>query len=82
MNVVKEYDYYTLDQAREIIYAEMRHDRALRSRKRRLAAAQKEAEKRKRIEDLKLAILLFFYMFICPALLYIHWFCTYQEAIK
>lgn len=29
--VVREYDYYTLDQAREIIYNEMRHARLVRN---------------------------------------------------
>lgn len=29
-NIVAEYDYYTLDQAREIVYQEMRHDRITR----------------------------------------------------
>lgn len=38
-SIVAEYDYYTLDQAREIIYAEMRHDRIMRNKHR------KEADK-------------------------------------
>lgn len=32
-NVVREYDYYTLDQAREIIAREQRHNRLVRQRK-------------------------------------------------
>ncbi len=44
-NIVAEYDYYTLDQAREIILKEMRHKRLVRKWK----AAQETEGKRQRL---------------------------------
>ena len=47
--IVASYDYYTLDQAREIIYEEIRHNKAMQT----FRENQKRRESRKR----KLAIL-------------------------
>ena len=44
--VVVTYDYYTIDQAREIVYRELRHKRAVRKWK---AAQAAEERKRKRL---------------------------------
>lgn len=45
-NIVAEYDYYTLDQAKEIIYRELRHKRAVRKWK---EAQEAKERKRKRL---------------------------------
>jgi hypothetical protein len=44
-NIVAEYDYYTLDQAREIVYQEMRHDRITREFWTKKKMIQKRKEK-------------------------------------
>lgn len=44
--IVVTYDYYTIDQAREIVYRELRHKRAVRKWK---AAQEAEERKRKRL---------------------------------
>lgn len=71
-NVVREYDYYTLEQARKIIYQEMRHDRITRKRR----IAQNRLEKRKRkIEQIKLTLCLFIMFILVPFLMFTHWLC-------
>ena len=47
--IVASYDYYTLDQAREIIYEEIRHNRAMQT--------FRENQKRQKIRKKKLTIL-------------------------
>lgn len=57
-NVVTEYDYYTLDQAREIVYQEMRHARLIR-----------EYQTRKRRKQKKKRTVYYFKQRLCGALL-------------
>lgn len=57
--VIATYDYYTLEQARQIIRQEER---------------QKARRKRiERVETIKEALLIGFFMIGCPLLMFIHW---------
>ena len=74
-NVVREYDYYTLEQARKIIYQEMRHDRI--TRKRRIAQNRLE-RRRKKIEQIKFIIGMSIIFIVVPFGMVIHWLlCGY-----
>lgn len=64
-NVVIEYDYYTLEQARELIYAEMEQDRARRKR----AIMKKRQAK---IEEIKLTLALGA-MSMIPFGMFVYW---------
>lgn len=73
-NVVREYDYYTLEQARKIIYQEMRHDRITRKRR----IAQNKLEKRKKKiqyvkEQIKFTLFLFVMFILIPFGMFVHW---------
>lgn len=65
-NVVVTLDYFTLDQARKIIYAEMQKDREDRKRK----AAQRRKQK---VKQIKLTIALFFTLVGLPLAMFVHW---------
>lgn len=65
-NVVAEYDYYTLDQARNIIYAEMQRDRE------KLISISRHRRKKK-IERIKLTIGLFLILGALPLGMCVHW---------
>ena len=68
--VVAEYDYYTLEQARKLIYAEMRHDRITRKRK----LANKRLARRKRmIEQIKFGLFLFGAFIVLPLSMIAHY---------
>lgn len=65
-NVVAEYDYYTLEQARKIIYAEMQRDRE------RLSAIAKR-KRNQQVERIKFLIGLFAGLVLPPVLMGLHW---------
>lgn len=65
-NIVVEYDYYTLDQARKIIYAEMQADR-----EKLISIAR--YKRKKKIELIKLTIGLFLTLIALPLGMCIHW---------
>ena len=58
-NIVATYDYYTLEQARQIVRQEER---------------QKARRKRQeQVETIKITIVLSFFMIGCPLLMFLHW---------
>lgn len=57
--IVAEYDYYTLEQARQIIRQEQRQK-----------ARQKRIE---RVETIKEILVIGFFMIGCPLLMFLHW---------
>lgn len=57
--IVATYDYYTLEQARQIIRQEERQK-----------ARQKRIE---HVENIKLLLLVGFFMIGCPLLMFLHW---------
>ena len=69
INVVATYDYYTLDQARDIIYAEMRHNRAVRKWKAKQKAEQKRKERERKLIQRISGIMLVVIGIVIPNLL-------------
>lgn len=57
--IVAEYDYYTLEQARQIIKQEQRQK-----------ARQKRIEQ---VETIKITLVIGFFMISCPLLMFLHW---------
>ena len=57
--IVAEYDYYTLEQARQIIKQEERQK-----------ARQKRIEQ---VETIRTTLVLSFFMIGCPLLMFLHW---------
>lgn len=50
--IVAEYDYYTLDQARKLIYEEMRHNRLLREHHRKQCSVRKKEWIRTKVKEI------------------------------
>lgn len=67
--IVATYDYYTLDQARKIIYAEMAEDRERKKEKSR-------RRRKEKLESIKLTIGLFISLIGIPMLMVLHWIVT------